>query len=149
MANCFKYPDIGGKGSMAPWSGGRSELISHFNSIPVTISGVRRRFGNFVLAYLTFLNRGGTTHAPRSDPPRLMRNSRPIQDALIRNWYGSKNCPFGESLFVKTGLGGCRRCQCQWRISNNHRGVLSQYKGARPEVDSKGTTSQALIMIYL
>ena len=49
-------------------------------------------------------------------------------------WF--KNCPFGYSLFVKTGLVGCRRCQCQWRISLKRRGVLSHWEeGARPEVD--------------
>ena len=68
MANCLQYPDIGGKGSMAPWSGGRSELISHFNSIPVTASMVSLSFIIFVQPYLTFLNRGGTTRAPGSNP---------------------------------------------------------------------------------
>ena len=64
MANCLQYPDIGGRGSMAPWSGGRSELISHFNSIPVTVSG--KITGKIV--HRCFLNIGGTTRAPRSNP---------------------------------------------------------------------------------
>ena len=125
MANCLQYPDIGGRGSMAPWSGGRSELISHFNSIPVTASMVSLSFIIFVQPYLTFLNRGGTTRAPGSNPhlPGISR-------------CGSKNCPFGYSLFVKTGLVGCRRCQCQWRISLKRRGVLSHREEvAQPEVD--------------
>ena len=117
--------DIGSMRSMATWSGGRSELISHFNSIPVTASMVSLSFIIFVQPYLTFLNRGGTTRAPGSNPhlPGISR-------------CGSKNCPFGNSLFVKTGLVGCRRCQCQWRISLKRRGVLSHWEeGARPEVD--------------
>ena len=125
IANRWDRWDIGGMGSMATWSGGRSELISHFNSIPVTISMVTLSFGNFVQLYLTFLNRGGTTRAPGSNPhlPGISR-------------CGSKNCPFGNSLFVKTGLVGCRRCQCQWRISLKRRGVLSHREEvAQPEVD--------------
>ena len=124
LASCIW--EFGSMVSMAKCTGGRSELISHFNSIPVTASMVSLSFIIFVQPYLTFLNRGGTTRAQGSTPhlPGISR-------------CGSKNCLFGNSLFVKTGLVGCRRCQFRWRITLKHRGVLSQTedKGARPGVD--------------
>ena len=92
----------------ARWTGGRSQLMPNFHP-PLDTT----RKANTWTLYLTFLKQEITTLAPHSDPH------------LLENRCRSKICPFGDSLFVKTGHVGCRRGQWHWYwIFLKHSGVL-------------------------